>query len=128
MHKEEILQIAHMQESSDLARKYFDNRNIQRENINLKQYQELTKFIQKEIDLLLVDTSYKMIPRLKMINKIKQSKDSVNLCVKGSYFNKREAITFFTKGGIIFCPWASGCNRIPFINGFVKWCDWMEKT
>ena len=26
-----------------------------------------------------------------------------------------------------FCGWASGCNRIPFIKGFVKWCDYLVK-
>jgi hypothetical protein len=77
---------------------------------------------------LLADKSYDMVGKLRMHPNIKFDKDNVYLLTDGSYFDKREAISFNLNSKFIgFCGWASGCNRIPFIKGFVKWCDYLVK-
>ena len=89
-------------------------------------YYKLSELMQEEIYRLLADKTYSMINKLSMHSKIRLEKDYVHLFVNGFYFNKREAITFDLRNKFIgFNGWASGCNRIPFIKGFIKWCDYM---
>lgn len=126
--KEEIFEKSHLNESSDLCRQYFKEQGLQLDNFYpTSYYYKLSEFIQDEMYPLLADKTYHMIEQLRMHPKIKFDKDDVYLLTDGSYFNKREAITFdlYTKF-IGFCGWASGCNRIPFIKGFVKWVDWVK--
>lgn len=127
MNKEDVFREAHLLVSSDMARKYFDEKGLKIEKITKKQYEELINMINREIYPLLTDKSYNMVQRLEMHKRIKRDRDCVYLLVNGSYFKKRDAITFYADRRIIFCSWASGCNRIPFIRGFVNWCDWMVK-
>ena len=129
MNKEQIFEIAHKQESSDLCREYFKEIGLNLEKQFPKSYYEkLSELIQEEIDFLLADETYQMVKRLCMNNKIIYNKDCVELLTDGSYFDKREAITFDLYNKFIgFCGWASGCNRIPYIKGFIKWCDWVKE-
>ena len=116
--------------SSYLCRDYFKKSGLQSDIFySTNEYYKLSEFIQKEIQVLLSDKSYSMIKNLKMHPKIKFSKDCVRLLTSGYYFKKREAITFNLDTELIsFCGWASGCNRIPFVKGFIKWCDYMQKN
>ena len=130
--REDIFEKAHLNESSDLARKYFESLDLKIENIELQDCEKLSEFIQQEIYVLLADKSYSMVPDLRMHKKIKVDRYGIFLYVDGSYFKKRQAVSIEhnKKDGykfIGFCGWASGCNRIPFIKGFVKWCDWKAK-
>jgi len=43
--------------------------------------------------------------------------------VNGSYFKRREAISFNPGGFIGFGGWASSKNVQPMVRAFVKWCD-----
>ena len=129
--KEEIFEKAHLEESSELARKYFKELGLRIESINLKQAEKLSEFIQSEIDVLSKDESYRMVKELKMCPKINIEKYGIFLFVDGSYFKKRQAVSFehHKEDGYTFiglCGWASGCNRIPFIKGFIKWCDYLN--
>ena len=125
--KEKIFETAHLEESSELARKYFDGCGLVIKYIPIFYYDKLSEFITAEINILLADESYHMVHRLTMNKKIKIDKEGVHLFTDGSYFDKRQAIDFWFKEKIRFCGWASGCNRIPYIKGFVKWCDYLKK-
>ena len=127
--KKQILKEAHFPSSSELAREYFTKCGLAVKKVTMKHAEKLRDFINKEIYALLLDESYQMIKKLQMSRKIKKKKFALKLYVDGSYFTEREAISFYYDDDFIigFCGWASGCNRIPFIKGFVEWCDWMKK-
>ncbi len=129
--KKGILSIANLTDSSNLAREYFVEKGLRIESIHLKQCEKLSEFIQTEIDKLSKDKTYQMIEDLKMNPKIKVETTGIYLFVDGAYFKKRQAISFeYDKRDnykfIGFCGWASGCNRIPFIRGFIEWCDYVS--
>ena len=136
--REEIFEKAHLEISSDLARKYFYDYGLKLTDIDKKEIQKLKMFMQIEIDKLLVDESYSMVKKLCIDYQVIRNKSGIFIKTNGSYFDKREAICFrkypgfpnYTKEQkprieIYFCGWASGCNRIPYIKGFIEWCDWM---
>lgn len=127
---DKIFEKAYLEESSDMAREYFKQCDLKVEEIILKHADILKNFITKEIDILLADKEYSMIPKLKMNKKIKVDEFGIFLFTDGYYFKKRQAISIEhnKRDGhkfIGFCGWASGCNRIPYIKGFIKWCDWV---
>lgn len=133
MKKGEIFEKAHQEESSELSRKYFELVGLEIEKVKKIDCEKLSELIQHEMYVLLADKSYSMVPDLRMHKKIKADKFGIYLFTDGSYFKKRQAVSFeFSNDSkhkfIGFCGWASGCNRIPFIKGFVKWCDWMKET
>jgi len=131
--RKKTLKQSYTPESAEFARQYFNEIGLKIESINLKQCELLSNYIQKEIYVLLADESYNMIKDLKMNPKIKVDEFGIFLFTDGYYFKKRQAISFeFSKTSdhkfIGFCGWASGCNRIPYIKGFIKWCDEINKT
>lgn len=126
LNPEDIFAVAHLEESSLLAYKYFQVNKCW-VKCNSSSYDKLSQLIADEINILLADKSYQMIERLRMTPKIKQDKTGVYLYTDGAYFTKRDAVSFIFGGKIKFCSWASGCNRIPYIKGFIKWCDWLKK-
>ena len=134
MSKELIFEKAHISESSKLARTYFKELGLKFEDMKMSDYYKLSEFIQEEIDTLLADKTYSMIGKLRMHSTIKKDKYGFYLLTNGFYFDKREAISFYNPKNndksllIGFCGWASGCNRIPYIIGFIKWCDWMVEN
>ena len=124
--RNQIFELAHREESSELCRQYFSMIGLRMSDVNLNNCYKLSEFITNEMLPLLADKSYHMVERLRMCPKIKKDKEAIYLFTSGSYFSKRDAICFWFEDKIIFCPWASGCNRIPYINGFVKWADWLK--
>ena len=128
MNTEQIFEKAHLEESSGLSREYFNKLGLTMGDLTLKCCEKLSDLITDEINILLADKSYNMIKRLRMNRKIKKDRFGIHLLTDGSYFDKRQAISFWFADGIIFCSWASGCNRIPYIRGFIKWCDWMKPS
>ena len=133
MKPEQILEKAHENESSELAREYFKEKGLKFDDLGDTDMWKLQDFINHECHVLLSDESYSMIKDLK-VSKVKQDKYGWHLIAKGYYFNSREGISFWNPKTndnnitIGFCGWASGCNRIPFIKGFVKWCDWLKPS
>ena len=49
------------------------------------------------------------------------------LYVDGSYFKKREAVSFNEGGFIGFAGWASDRNVQPILRAFVRWCSDMAE-
>lgn len=131
MKSEDIIKKSHLNESSEMARKYFIKKGLTFEDIGDTDMWRLQDMINHECHVLLADESYHMIKDL-MVKKVKQDKYGWHLIARGSYFDSREGISFWNPKTnddsitIGFCGWASGCNRIPFIKGFIKWCDWMS--
>ncbi len=131
--KQILFMKAHLNESSDLARKYFEEKGLKFEEVNIDNLKVLRRLINEICFKLCVDKTYSMIKDLEVNLKIKKDKWGFYLTMHGSYFNDREAVSFWNPKTndksltIGFCGWASGCNRIPIIQGFIKWCDWMKK-
>jgi len=125
----EILAKAHLLDSNELAKQYYVGAGLSFKDISDNDYELLSEMVQKEIDILLADKSYQMIKNLR-ISKIKATKAYVSLRIDGSYFTNREGITLHDKDELIvtFCREMSGCNRIPFITGFVKWVDKLKES
>jgi len=112
--------------NNDEARQYFKDKGLTYECLNELSIcllinlinSEIIKFRNKDKDCCLryVNNKYNC----------KKHKDSfiwVDLSVKGTYFDNRQAISFERDGFIGFAGWASTINRQPFIDGFIKWCD-----
>ncbi len=134
MNQEQIFKKSHQPEASQLARDYFKQKGVRFENLGEEDYQKLREFVNKEIYILLANEDYSMIKDLRVNKKIKKDRYGFFLTAEGSYFDEREAISFYNPKTndrsitIGFCGWADGCNRIPFIKGFIKWCDWVVKN
>ncbi len=130
METKQIIEVAHENKSSGMAREYFTKKGLSFEDLGDTDMWKLQDFINHECKVLLADKSYSMIKDLK-VSRVKQDKYGWHLITSGSYFKLREGISFWNPKTnddsitIGFCGWASGCNRIPFIVGFIKWCDWM---
>ena len=120
--KEEIIEKAHMQSVKPLAIQYYNEAKINFADLKRKDFENLSGFMQKEINKLLADKTYSMAPGLEMEPKVVKNKDGVFLTVRSGYFKGREAITF-DENFIYLCDWASGCNQTPFILGFINWID-----
>lgn len=90
----EIGEQSHLRHASSLARDYFANSCIDFLSLKTSDFEKLSELIQVEIDKLLADSSYHMVRELKMRPKIKKNKDGIFLEVSGSYFDRREAISF----------------------------------
>lgn len=117
------------------ARQYFKDKGLTYSKIT---YEDLTK-----LQLLLIDelNSYinsdeygkqmgmKLRTPLKKDIKVlvKTGLQHAFLKVDGSYFGKREAISFNRDGFIGFAGWASSVNVQPMINAFIRWCDEITK-
>lgn len=121
--RQEIIDRSHEFGASDLCRKYVGD-DFLFSAMPISNFERLSVLIQKEIDKLLADESYSMVSKLRVKDKIKKNKDGVFLRVSGSYFSDREGISFNSRDNFIgFCGWADGCNRTPFILGFLDWVD-----
>ena len=126
----EIMQNSHLNISSDMAREYFKESGLDYTDINLAHCRKLRWFINKICGKLCADESYSMVKDLEICYTIKNNSHGHFLFMNGSYFDKREGISFFKNKPefpIGFCGWADGCNRTPVIQGFIQWCDWMKE-
>ena len=125
--REEIIEKAHIGSTTDLCRKYASD-DFAFQMMPIENFERLRDLIQIEIDKLLSDPTYQMITKLKVKDKIKRNKDGIFLRISGSYFSDRQGISFNKKNGFIgFCAEMDGCNRIPFVVGFINWIDELRK-
>lgn len=115
----------------ELARNYFEKCNLTYDEITMNDLYKLIQIL--NIKIAEAGSCMLMInePKLSGINKnIKLSKDGklvfAEIRVKGTYFEDREAITFYDDGFIGFCGWADGYNLTPFVMGFKEWCDYLK--
>ena len=130
--KLEIFKLAHLKEGNNLAREYFSQCGLSFEILTDEHLKKLIDFVDKEILELALDESYSLLKEYRMNQHIKKDKYGYFLTCKASYFDNREAISFYNPKNndntflIGFCGWASGCNNTPIIKGFIKWCDYIK--
>lgn len=124
--QKKILETSHTFECSDVCREYFKRKGLLISNLKRTDFKSLIDFIRKEINILCSNNTYSMIEKLSIKSTVHFAKDSINLRISGSYFKSREGITFNRNGFISFCSEMSGCNRIPFHVGFMKWVDFLK--
>lgn len=116
--------------TNDEARQYFKNKGLTYSVLNTQSIKILKNLIQKEINKIKNVTSDYILVDINRLRPVaSQLKNGwVEITVKGTYFDNREAITFNRDGFIGFAGWACTENTKPFIDGFIKWCDKLATT
>ena len=120
------------------ARGYFKNLGLKYGHIGSIECFKLIEYVREELRIFNVEFEAKeghlielwvrwrkgiMIPNVKY--KQDGSIQEFYIHCKGTWFDKREAISFNKDGFIGFAGWASDKNALPFTEAFVRWCDWM---
>lgn len=113
--------------SNDEARQYFKDKGLTYDVLNSQSIKLLTSLLRKEIQKAKHNNKDYI---LENINYYRYNPKHRNICltVKGTYFDNREAITFNNDGFIGFAGWACTGNAKPFIDGFIKWCDYLVES
>jgi len=93
--RKEILDKSHLNCVKDLARKYFSQSSIDFSCLTIADFEKLRSLIQIEIDKLLADNSYRMIPELKVKPKIQKNKDGIFLRISWQLFFRQRGNFFF---------------------------------
>lgn len=109
--------------TTDYARKYFKECNIDYSTITRED-------INKLIVLLEWELKHHKHFRMKLSKIVHFNSDNgvfkhCYLYVNGGYFRRRQAIDFESKEWIGFAGWACTNNTQPFIKAFIAWCDLM---
>jgi hypothetical protein len=126
----EIELASHLQEASKMCREFATMKGFHNWNIKDSDYEKLKFLIDNHIQKLAASGEYRMIYLLKVDRKIIKNKDGVFITCSSDYFRNREAISFNHRCDdfIGFCAEMSGCNRIPFILGFLDWLEYLETS
>lgn len=125
---------AQSKEERQIAREYFKEKGLSYFNIHKEDITKLREFIRYELQTYLptTDHSRKMDMRLHKERKKDFKFDEGNrlieggIWIDGAYFENREGIYFNDYGFIGFCGWADGSNKMPIIEGFIKWVDYLS--
>lgn len=113
--------------TNEEARTYFKECGIAYDTICGNEILLLSKYIKKELLEFNGSNGIEMTLSKKIIVKEKNGAlIEAFLEVSGSHFKKREAISFNDDGFIGFAGWASSNNTKPFIDAFIKWCDFLK--
>lgn len=110
--------------TTNYAREYFKKSKIVYQDITREDINKLIEFLETELK------EHSHFPmRLSKIVHFKRNGNNFEHCylyVNGSYFKKRQAISFEEENWIGFCGWACSNNAQPFIRAFLKWCDYLS--
>lgn len=110
---------------NDVARKEWKQSGLTYEDIGSKELYALIPFLKEELAKrkeFPMRLSKKVYMKINDTGTIKEA----YLYVNGSYFKRREAISFNTDGFIGFCGWADTANTRPFTNAFSRWIDYLK--
>jgi len=115
------------------CRDYFNSLELTYSKVDRKAIEKLRDFIKWELQTYLPTTDHARSMDMRISKELKKDlKFNVDgkilyggIYIDGSYFNRREGVFFEDNGRIAFCGWADGENKMPIINAFIKWCDWM---
>lgn len=115
----------------EMARENFKNLGLSYEKISKEDINSLLEIISSELSSYLEyggERAQQMNMqvsklRLKDVKVLKKGLQYARIQVDGSYFKRREAITFSSTGFIGFCGELSGANAEPILKAFCKWCD-----
>jgi hypothetical protein len=123
--------------NNDDARQYFKDKGLTYNALSVYTIDLLATMLQAEIMEMrkeaMIQLTDCILVRINPPNYTKkQLRDNkfsqFELTVQGTYFDKREAITFNRDGFIGFAGWACTSNTKPFIDGFIKWCDYLSSN
>jgi hypothetical protein len=121
--------------TNEEARQYFKDCNLSYGDIGQNELEQLLLYIDESYKKYLEDggsnakeMNMSLSPMRKKDKCFKNGKlQYAFIQVNGSYFSRRECISFNSDGFIGFAGWASTGNVIPIISAFEKWCDWMSR-
>jgi hypothetical protein len=112
--------------TTDYAREYFKKLGIVYQEITREDINKLIEFL--EIELKEHSHSPMRLSKIVHFKKNGNIFEHCYLYVNGSYFKKRQAISFEEESWIGFCGWACSNNAQPFIRAFLKWCNYISPT
>lgn len=120
----------------DDCRMHFKNCGLNYSNTNELDIRTLMFFIEEEFKAIVEDGyDFQKSMKLKVRTPLKKDIKCTNkrlvhayLKCDGSYFSKRELISFNADGFIGFCGWADKSCSQPILRAFINWCDWMSKN
>ena len=118
---------------SEECREYFKSCGLSYSKINELDIIALMSIIETEFNRIIDEGfEFQRHMKLKVRKPLKKDIKVINkglafayLKCDGSYFSKREAISFNSDGFIGFCGWADNSCSQPILRAFLKWCDWM---
>ena len=112
--------------TTEQAREYFKNKKIDYSILNKTNRDYLRQLVSEELEKQNKGdgTFVKIRQQLKSDLLTQDSKTIMyNISCKGSWFDKRQGITFQRDGFIGFAGWSGSYHVEPFIKAFIKWCD-----
>lgn len=116
--------------SRALARSYFKECDLTYDDIGMNEIYKLIQILNRRIEqsnsCMLMMNEPKLKGRYRNIILKDEKIKFAELRVKGTYFDDREAITFYEDGWIGISGWADGYNLTPFVMGFKEWCDYLK--
>lgn len=114
----------------ELARNYFKECNLTYDDIGMNEIYKLIQILNRRIEqansCMLMLNEPKLKGKYRNIVLKDEKIKFAELRVKGTYFDNREAITFYEDGWIGISEWADGYNLTPFVMGFKEWCDYLK--
>ena len=116
---------------TEKARNLFKDKGLSYQLINKQSIESLFDYIKNELPLV-EECEFPMQLEKVLFKDFKyDSKGNLikgYIKVKGSYFSKREAISFNENGFIGFAGWADRNNVKPFTTAFTNWIDTLTPT
>lgn len=111
--------------SRDHARAAWAASGLRLEDLELASIRRLSRLIDRKMRAAeLMSGSLRMAPFLLR----KWPRPQVELRCSAYYFNRREAVTFYSDGFVGFAGWADGVNSVPVLQGFMEWLDTEKKV
>ncbi|WP_238917223.1 hypothetical protein [Clostridium sp. YIM B02555] len=118
------------------AREYFKSKGLNYKNIDMKSLDVLADKLVLNLEKYKLEGGFhaqQMDMKLRKRTKNDKKFDKSGLVrakfyIDGSYFNKREGITFHEGGFIGFAGEFSTVNTQPILKAFIEWCDYLAKN
>lgn len=116
------------------ARDYFQTKGLSYKNIDEKSLDVLADKLIANLEKYKLEGGFhaqqmgmKLKKRTKLDKKFnKNGLVRARFYIDGSYFHKREGITFHENGFIGFAGEFSTVNTQPILNAFIEWCDYLS--
>lgn len=113
--------------TNDYARQYFKNCGLTYNDVTegdiIILVSLLNKAYKKANKEHLTSVTMSLSKKIDFVNTPKLTMKKCFLYVNGTYFTRRECISFNEDGFIGFCGWADTGNTRPVLEAFIKWCD-----
>lgn len=122
--------------TGDTARAYFKKTDIRYAEITREDLDLLVRLVKEELQTYLQvggkdAQNMAMEVRKPLVNDVKFTKNGLKYAfikVDGSYFEKREAVSFNPDGHIGIAVQFDGVHQVPYLNAFMRWCDVISES